>query len=136
VLTPPQAGVPITSLAVRQNAEGCLVVVALGADNAVYAIAQTTPNNGWGAWASLGVPTGVSVDSLAVGSNQDGRLQVFAIGTDHNLPTLWETTPSVWSDWGVVSPANNLGTGHEWKRLRQPRLGAHHAADRHVWVVA
>jgi hypothetical protein len=81
---------------VQQNADGRLEAFAVGTDNGLWHIWETTPNGGWSGWASLG---GVITSEPTVGRNADGRLEVFARGTDNALWHIWQTAPSAgpWS---------------------------------------
>lgn len=75
---------------------GRLDVFARGTDKAVWHIAQTAPNNGWGGWASLGG----WVDLVKLARNADGRLELFARGADKALWHKWQTAPNgSWSGW-------------------------------------
>ena len=98
-------GGKIDMLAVGKNQDGRLEVFARGSDQALWYIKQlppnnirqTSPNNGWSKWESLG---DLKIDMLAVGSNQDGRLEVFARGMDQALWHIRQTSPNNdWSKW-------------------------------------
>jgi hypothetical protein len=86
---------------VQQNADGRLEAFAVGTDNGLWHIWETTPNGGWSGWASLG---GVITSEPTVGRNADGRLEVFARGTDNALWHIWQTAPSAgpWSGWASL----------------------------------
>src|SRR5258708_6451400 len=93
-------GSPIVSKVVGRNQSGQLEVFAVNSTGQVVHIAQTSPNNGWGTWTSLGRPTlNDSVGGLAVGMNADGRQEVLANGS-FALWDIWQTSPSNgWSGW-------------------------------------
>jgi hypothetical protein len=96
---------------VQQNADGRLEAFAVGTDNGLWHIWETTPNGGWSGWASLG---GVITSEPTVGRNADGRLEVFARGTDNALWHIWQTAPrnGPWSGWaslgGVITSEPKL----------------------------
>ena len=98
---------------VQQNADGRLEAFAVGTDNGLWHIWETTPNGGWSGWASLG---GVITSEPTVGRNADGRLEVFARGTDNALWHIWQTAPSAgpWSGWaslgGVITSSRRSAT--------------------------
>ena len=76
-----------------------LEVFARGADQALWHLWQTAPNNGWSGWASLGG----WIDSPVVTRNADGRMEVFVIGSDHALWHMWQTAPNNgWSGWASL----------------------------------
>jgi acylphosphatase len=97
----------ISDARVVNNADGRMEVFVRGADDALWHIWQTAPNNGWGGWNSLG---GVIQGAPTIGRNADGRLEVFARGTDGALWHRWQTTPNgTWSGWqslggGIFQP--------------------------------
>ncbi len=74
----------------------CIQVFTIGDDKALWTIKQSSPNNGWDDWVSLGG----EIDMLAAAKNKDGRLEVFARGPDKALWHIWQTAPGGgWSDW-------------------------------------
>jgi hypothetical protein len=93
---------------VGRNADGRLEVFGTGANSPeVWNVWQTSPNNGWSAWGSLGqvdaISPGRSLLELAVGTNQDGRLEVF-VNKDDNLSHIAQTFPgNGWGPWGTLS---------------------------------
>ena len=101
--------------AVQQAAVGAvgrLEVFARGADQAVWHIWQTAPNNGWSGWASMGG----WVDIIKSARNADGRLELFVRGSDGAVWHNWQTAPNNgWSGWAslggwvdVIAVAKNL----------------------------
>jgi hypothetical protein len=70
---------------------------------------QTSPNNGWSSWASLGSPPADFLGAMASAANADGRLEVFGrvgLMSSGGLYHLWQTAPgNGWSAW------DNLGGG-------------------------
>ena len=122
---------------VQQNADGRLEAFAVGTDNGLWHIWETTPNGGWSGWASLG---GVITSEPTVGRNADGRLEVFARGTDNALWHIWQTAPSAgpWSGWaslgGVIT--SDPAAGHDQDgRLEVFARGTDNALW-HIWQTA
>jgi hypothetical protein len=72
----------------------------------LWRIEQTSPNNGWGAWQSLGAPSGFSdVVSLDLIRKKDGRLQVLALSNFGRLATRRQAVPGgEWLDWDSTFP--------------------------------
>jgi hypothetical protein len=68
-------------------------VFARGTDNALWHLAQTAANNGWGAWQSFG---GTFAGDPAVGINADGRLEAFIRGRQSTLWHRWQYSPGRW----------------------------------------
>src|ERR1051326_4750356 len=68
---------------------------------------QTSPNNGWSAWASLGAPAAQFLGAIAAAVNADGRVEAFGRvglmgsgGLWHN----WQTSPGGgWAGWSSLS---------------------------------
>ena len=86
--------------AVTNNLDGRIEVFARGTDGALWHIWQTSPNNGWSGWGSLG---GGIQGPIAVGSNADGRIEVFVKGMDSALWHIWQTSPNNgWSGWASL----------------------------------
>ena len=79
-----------------------LEVFGVARDSAVWHNWQTSENNGWSGWATLGVPGPGTEYELCIGNNQDGRLEVFSIGKDGNLWHIWQPGWSKW--WCLGSP--------------------------------
>jgi hypothetical protein len=68
---------------VGYNQDGTMEVLAPSYDFNLWHIGQTAPGDGWGNWASLGLPpVGLLDEDPAVGQQQNGRLLVFAAGGD------------------------------------------------------
>ncbi len=109
----PSGGITLYTLAVGQNEDERLEVLAIGSNGALWHTYQTQPNQtSWSSWTSLGNPTGgITLYTLAVGQNKDGRLEVFAGGgspgtgefglTNVALWHKYQTQPnqSSWSGW-------------------------------------
>jgi acylphosphatase len=106
----PGPGISIGDPRVIQNADGRLEVFLLADDQNIWHIWQTSANNGWSGWASLGGPA-VSISNGApfVGNNADGRIEVFVTGTDGGIYHIWQTSPS--NGWGT------------WAQLQAPLAG-------------
>jgi photosystem II stability/assembly factor-like uncharacterized protein len=70
---------------------------------------QTSPNNGWSSWSSLGSPPAEFLGAMAAAVNANGRLEVFGrvgLMSTGGLYHLWQTAPgNGWSTW------DNLGGG-------------------------
>ena len=81
------------------NADGRLEVFVRGADNALWHIWQTAPNNGWCGWASLGG----WIPRPGGHQNADGRMEVFVRGADNALWHIWQTAPNNgWCGWASL----------------------------------
>ncbi|MBZ5562351.1 MAG: hypothetical protein LAP13_08010 [Acidobacteriia bacterium] len=92
---------------VVNNADGRLEVFLFGNDQNIWHIWQTSPNNGWSGWASLGKPP-VQITNGApfVGNNADGRIEVFVTGNDGGIYHIWQTSPSNgWGSWAQLQSA-------------------------------
>jgi hypothetical protein len=86
-------------LATGHEADGRAVVVALGADHAVYLRVETAANSSvYGPWQPL---YGSGVQSVRVATDPWGRLQVLVIGSDSALWVNGQLTPNgtSWSGW-------------------------------------
>jgi acylphosphatase len=122
---------------VQQNADGRLEAFAVGTDNGLWHIWETTPNGGWSGWASLG---GVITSEPTVARNADGRLEVFARGTDNALWHIWQTAPSAgpWSAWaslgGVITSSPTVSNDADG-RLQAFARGTDDALW-HIWQTA
>ncbi|MFG2328053.1 S8 family serine peptidase [Streptomyces sp. NPDC048604] len=78
------------------QAAGRLEIFARGADQALWHMWQTAPNNGWSGWQSLGG----WIDMISTARNADGRLEIFARGADGAVWHMWQTAPNNgWSGW-------------------------------------
>ena len=74
---------------------GSIDVFALGADQALWHIYQTSPGGAWSGWTSLG---GSLMGDPAVHLNTDGRVEVIVRGTDS---ALWDAAQtSSGGSWG------------------------------------
>jgi hypothetical protein len=118
---------------VQQNQDGRLEAFAVGTDNGLWHIWETTPNGGWSGWAPLG---GVITSEPTVARNADGRLEVFARGTDNALWHIWQTAPSNgWSGWsslgGVITSNVSIQRNADG-RLEAFVRGTDHALW-HIW---
>jgi kumamolisin len=96
-----------------RNADGRLEVFATGADGNVYHIWQTSPGNGWSAWAEMTHLAAIQLSGLgAISNNENGAFQLFTIGSDGALWTIAQTAPSNgWGNWqflGEAPPAKQL----------------------------
>jgi uncharacterized phage protein gp47/JayE len=116
---------------------GQLHVFVVGDDQALWHIWQTSPDNGWSGWLSLGG----QIDLVAVGTNQDGRLEVFARGTgDFALWHIWQLTPgsASWSVWSTLGGQIDL-LAVESNQDGRLEVFARNIADQslwHIWQVA
>lgn len=119
-------------IAVVSNADGRLQAFARSADNAVWTIAQTSPDGPWSGWQNLG---GVMNGDPAVGVNADGRLEVFASGTDNSLWHIWQTAGGSWSSWeslgGILTSSPAVATNADG-RLEVFAVGTDQALW-HIW---
>ncbi|HWF10860.1 MAG TPA: choice-of-anchor D domain-containing protein [Bryobacteraceae bacterium] len=75
-------------ISVIGNSNGTLQAFARGTDNALWTLAQTSPDGPWGTWQSLG--DGLASDP-AVAKNGNGLLEIFVLGGDSSL---WEASQS------------------------------------------
>ena len=79
------------------NTDGRLQSFARGTDNALWTIAQNSPDGGWTSWQSLG---GVLTSDPAAAVNADGRLEIFAVGADGALWHIWQFSfGGPWTNW-------------------------------------
>ncbi|MGV1028287.1 MAG: zinc-dependent metalloprotease family protein [Dermatophilaceae bacterium] len=63
------------------------------ADDTIWHTWQTSPNNGWSAWASL-FRSSDRLRNLAVSANADGRLEVVGTASNDTIWHTWQTQPS------------------------------------------
>jgi hypothetical protein len=106
----PAGGVAVGAPAVGQNADGRLEVFAVESGAAVWHIWQTSPNDDWSDWDTLG---GAPEAGPAVGQNEDGRLEVFVEDSNASRARAWhrwQVSPGgdwvfVASDWDSNGPA-------------------------------
>ena len=132
--------VPVGNIAVGQNQNGRLELIALGSDKNLWRKYQTDPNKGWShEWEIFGKkPSGVRLESdtrLAVARNRDGRMEVFVRGYEipasdtkvepdieqsgSSLGKIWhfsQTEPNKgWSDWRLFGrPSDNIVPSDVW----------------------
>ncbi len=85
---------------VATNSDGGLEIVALGTDNSVWHIWETSPGGGWSSWASLG---GKALGVPRIVRNANGQLEVFVVGTDAAVYHIKQT--------------NQLDCGNAWQSL-------------------
>ncbi|HVF15183.1 MAG TPA: matrixin family metalloprotease [Acidimicrobiales bacterium] len=88
--------------------DGRIEVLALGAGSAMWHVAQTAPNNGWGGWSQL-IPSTDMVFTPAVGRNADGRFEVFVRRTDGALWHIRQTLPN--NGWSSLVSLDGAGRG-------------------------
>ncbi|HYB00939.1 MAG TPA: hypothetical protein VED37_12035, partial [Ktedonobacteraceae bacterium] len=106
----PSASVGIfLPVGVIQNEDGRLEVFALGRDDALWHIWQTSPNGKWSIWTSFGKPSNVVFTTApTVARNKDGRLEVLITGNDGNLWHIWQTLPGrAWSTFASLGAPPN-----------------------------
>lgn len=119
------------SLITNQN--GTLQAFVRGTDNALWTIAQTSPDGGWSSWQSLG---GVITTDPGVALNTDGRLEAFAAGSDGQLWHIWQTSAGgSWSGWdplGGSSTSDPAVVTNKDGRLEVFVLGTEHGLW-HIW---
>jgi hypothetical protein len=75
-------------ISVIGNSDGTLQAFTRGADNALWTVAQSSPDGPWGTWQNIG---GVLTSAPAVAKNGHGLLEVFVAGSDNSL---WEASQS------------------------------------------
>lgn len=118
------------------NTDGRLQDFVRGTDDALWTIAQNSPDTGWTAWQSLG---GTITTDPSVAVNSDGRLEAFAIGTDGALWHIWQTSAGgPWSGWqtlggGIVS--DPAAVTNKDGRLEVFAVGNDHALW-HIWQIS
>jgi hypothetical protein len=70
---------------------------------------QTSPNNGWSRWESMGSPPSGKnrIIISGCGQNQDGRLEIFVI-SGNKVWHKWQTAPNNgWSHWASLGKPEN-----------------------------
>ena len=91
-------------------------VFALGTDNAVWHIYQTSPSDdAWSDWESLGGPPD-GIGSAIVGGDTGGQIQLFVLDFDGVIVwTIWQdlSSGSPWSPWTPLPPALSEGSLQE-----------------------
>jgi len=89
---------------VSNDSSGSLRVLTIGADGALWTIAQSVPSNGWGNWRFLdGAPRAQALngDQIPAASLQaNGIFSAFVLGEDGNIWTIAQTTPN--GPWGPM----------------------------------
>ena len=96
--TPPTTGLVVFApVAVGSNQDERMEVFAAGNDGALWHIWQTTPNENWSDWASLG---GEGISKAVVESNADGRLEVFVM-VNGTMWHRWQLAPNS-NSWSTV----------------------------------
>jgi acylphosphatase len=73
--------------AVGTNKDGRVEVFVRGSDSALHHIWQTSPNNGWSSWGSLGGNVS-NISVPAVGLDRGGNIEVFAVWNDATLSRI------------------------------------------------
>lgn len=109
----PPGGFVLHRIALAENGDGRLEVLAVGTDGSLWQIWQTTPNNGWSHWDTRGRPSvdGIELTSPAVGKSlavdrtPSGRLVACAV--------------SARQAWVIHQTEAGNGWG-KWERLGQP----------------
>jgi hypothetical protein len=84
------------------HADGRLAVLCVGADQACWSRAQSSPSAGpWTPWASLGKPPSANLSRVTAVANADGRIDLFGLASDGALWHAWQNQPnqSSWSPW-------------------------------------
>jgi parallel beta-helix repeat protein len=96
-----QAGLSFSQMVTGHEADGRVVVAALGTDHAVYVRAETMPNSGlFGTWQ----PLGGNVQNVQVETDNWGNLQVLALGWNGSQyvdPQLSPNSTS-WRGWRLL----------------------------------
>lgn len=115
------------------STDGRVQAFARGTDNALWTIAQSSPDGGWNSWQSLG---GTITSAPSVVVNNDGRLEAFAIGADAALWHIWQTSAGgPWSGWeslGGTITSDAAAVTNQDGRLEVFVLGSDHALW-HIW---
>jgi hypothetical protein len=99
------------TIAVEQNADGCLEVFSIGPSGTLNHKWQTTPNGSWSSWASLGGE--IFFNRFTVARNADGRLEAFAKNVNGVLTHTGQTAPgsTSWTAWTSMGPSTGTATG-------------------------
>jgi hypothetical protein len=85
-----------TGPTVGKNKDGCLEVLIVGSDGALWHTTQVEPGKDWNDWASLGeMPCTNLWFAPDLSENSDGRLEVF-IASANELWHTWQVTPGCW----------------------------------------
>jgi hypothetical protein len=134
--------VSVTGIALGQNADGRLELVATSADeearDSVWHAYQTSPSGDWTGWHVFGRPGSaapVTAPSL-IQNAADGHLEVFVTSGDGTVWHRWQTTPNDdWSEWTSLGrPNGQLATSTPaLALLPDSRVTAFVIADGIVW---
>ena len=120
-------------IVVANNADGRLQAFARGTDNALWTVAQTSPDGAWGSWQNLG---GYIIGDPAVGVNADGRLEAFALGGDSSLWHIWQTSAggafSGWAGLGNTLTSDAAVTTNSDGRMQVFAAGP----DSALWTIS
>lgn len=133
----PLGGTGLRRLIVDKNADGRLMLFAIGGDGQLYGRYQVQVGGNWNpeGWGPMG---GTNVQQLVTARNQDGRLEIFARFADGHAYHRWQVTPNGgWSTgWApfdgsdlrdlsvVLRPDQRLevvaagGDGHVYERIQ------------------
>jgi hypothetical protein len=96
-------GIVFSEPAVGRDATGRLVVSAIGGEDMLYTIWETTAgSNTWGAW----MPSGQRVRWASVHSDGNGALYLFTIATDNRVLYAVQSGAGTWGSW------NHLALGY------------------------
>jgi hypothetical protein len=86
--------------AVGKNRDGRLEAFVVGPDQALWHIAQISPDGPWSDWSKL---DGNLAGNPVVGVDADGRLEVFVRGSDNALWHNWQVSPGGdWAGWASL----------------------------------
>jgi photosystem II stability/assembly factor-like uncharacterized protein len=102
---------------------------------------QTSPNNGWSTWASLGPPPAQFLGAMTATANTDGRLEVFGrvgLMSTGALFHIWQTAAgNGWSTWaslgGGMGPQFLLVVTNADGRLEVFAVGTGPGQLEHIW---
>ena len=95
--------------AVGRNEDGRFQILVRGADEALWTLAQLTPNGLWGKWESLGKGGTGGVAEPAAIADARGRLVVLVRAKDGSLWSRRQSTPGgTFEDWTRIG--GNVGS--------------------------
>lgn len=102
---PSLGGTILGSPTIRRNADGRLEIFAVGTDNRIWHIWQTSHSNGWSGWDHLGDLQVTGRPSIILTHNN--RIELFVRGRDRAIWHIWQTAPSSneWSGWDSLGGA-------------------------------
>ncbi len=126
----------VSNPAVRANALGSLEVFAIGADRALWHIAQGSKGV-WSDWDYLGGSN--LAGEPVIGQNQDGRLEVFVVDRDGIVLHKWQQKGGGWSGWEPLgSPPGGGATSNVSVAMAKDRSQVVFARgiDRAIWYRA